>query len=245
MSIKMQQIADKLVEIKNYNIIVPVITLVWLADENLGLKDDFISYIMTPETVSLFLRDNFLWEKADIKELLAVRNAELSKIDNKTKGIDFLSQNRLIYAFQKNIVKNKKFSKYFAWFDFAEKTRDTNNVAQDFEGYKNNHFFGEIIKRLDSSKLGNDDDLYIFKYQEAMLAFNRITEESKEEGIRLGIEKGIEKMQPLLDAAIKKAEQEKETAVINLLKLNLMTVEQISEVLQVSVEKVKEIQEKG
>ncbi len=246
-----RQVGDKVVEIKNYNLLEPVITLIWLADETLSLKEDFVSYIMTPETVSKFLRNKSLWENPDIQELLLARQAQLDLIDNKTKGTGFLSQNRLIYAFQKNIVKNKKFSKYFAWFDFAEKTRKESNIETDFDEYKTDKYFNEIIKRLNRASLPDEDEFYILNYREAMLALNRVTEENFEEGVR----KTKAELEPLIlierqkaelerqkaEQERQKSEQEKEIIIQNLLKFG-MTVEQIAETLQITIEIVKQIQ---
>ncbi len=254
---KSHKIGDTAIDIKNYSIIEPVITVVWLADENLGLKDDFISYIMTPETVSKFLQDNYLWENADMQQLLAARTSELLKINNKTKEIDFLAQNRLIYVFQKNIIKNNKLSKYYPWFDFAEKTRKKDNKKTDFSEFKKDEVFSEVIKRLDREKLTNNDEMYILEYEKSMAAMNRVSEESKEEGVRLG----KAAMQILIDVAEQekekaeqekekaeqekeKAEQEKENIIINLLNSNLMSADQIIVILQVSQEYVAKIQQK-
>ena len=243
-----RKIGDKIIELKNYNLLEPVITLIWLADETLSLKEDFVSYIMTPETVNKFLRNKSLWENPDIEALMAARQTQLDLMDNKTKGIDFLSQNRLIYAFQKNIVKNKKFSKYFAWFDFAEKTRQESNIETDFDEYKTDKYFNEIIKRLNREGLADEDDFYILNYREAMVALNRVAEENFEEGVR----KTKADLEPLIAAEREKAEQEREKAeqeaeqketitVLNLLKFG-MTAEQVAETLQITIEKIITIQ---
>ena len=44
-------------EIKDYDKLIPVITLIWLADDDLNFKDDFVSYIMTGEIVNDFIKN--------------------------------------------------------------------------------------------------------------------------------------------------------------------------------------------
>jgi hypothetical protein len=51
----------------------------------------------------------------------------------------------LIYVFQPNIVKNKHHPKYARWFEFAQKTRNVENKATDFEPYIHNSIFSDRI----------------------------------------------------------------------------------------------------
>ena len=131
---------DKERKVKDYNEILPVITLVWMVDDTFNFKEDFIAYTMTPEIVSEFIKNNLLWQNKDITELLTQRETALAQLTNKTKRLDFLQKNRLIYAFQKNIVKNSKkagskYHKYLNWFEFAEKTKNKLNEKSDFLKY--------------------------------------------------------------------------------------------------------------
>ena len=82
---------------------------------------------MTGEIIHDFIKNKNLWKEDNMLELIAEREKYLEILNNKTKKLDFLQKNKLIYAFQPNIVKNKKYSKYFACFEFAEKTRDRFN----------------------------------------------------------------------------------------------------------------------
>ena len=111
----------KFKDVKNYSLLEPVITLIWMVDDNLGFTDDYISYTMLPEKAGRFFEETEIWKNKDIekriKEILDINN-------NNKKGLKFLQKNRLIFAFQKNVVKNKKFTKYLAWFTLAEKTRN-------------------------------------------------------------------------------------------------------------------------
>ena len=44
-------------EIKDYDKLIPVITLIWLAADDLNFKDDFVSYMMTGEIVNDFIKN--------------------------------------------------------------------------------------------------------------------------------------------------------------------------------------------
>ena len=84
--------------------------------------------------------------------------------------------------FQKNIVlnmeTNRKHNKYENGFDFALKTRNSENKKSDFKKFEDNKTFNEIIR------------LALDYYQRQ----NRKVEESREEGIEQGIEQEKNKM---------------------------------------------------
>ena len=157
---------------KNYEDLLPAITLIWMANDTLGFKDDFIAFTILPEILTTFIRDEVLWETLNRDELLSYRKKVLSICDNKTKNLDFLTENRLIYALQTNIVKNhkygknKKLDKYIRWFDFAQKTLNENNTAKDFETFKNQSIIMEVIELLKTSELSDEDFQYISDYAE-------------------------------------------------------------------------------
>ena len=92
---------------KVYAALVPAITIIWMSTESLGFEEDYISYALFPEQTVEFLRNEVLWRTNDVKKISAERKKVLTLLNNKTKSLDFLAQNRLIFAFQKNIVKNK------------------------------------------------------------------------------------------------------------------------------------------
>ena len=140
-----------------YNQLLPSITLIWMTDDNLGFKEDFISYALFPEQTAQFFENDDLWATNDVKKLDIERQKILTLLKNNTKGLDFLSQNRMIYAFQKNIVKNKKLTKYFKWFELAEKTRNKNNKEQDFATFKNDKTLMAVIERINTTKFNNEE----------------------------------------------------------------------------------------
>ena len=77
-----------------------------------------------------FIHNQALWAENDLSQLLLKREIVLQAMENRHKDLDFLRQNRLIFMFQNNIIKDTKFTKYRKWFDFAEKTRNKKNSAK-------------------------------------------------------------------------------------------------------------------
>ena len=116
---------------KNYGDLEPVITLVWMVDDNLNFTEDFIAFTTLPEAAKDFIANDELWRQP-LEDILKEREKTLKILNNNTKDLDFFSQNRLIYAFQRNIIANNLLTKYFKWFDVAYKSRNINNSKEDF-----------------------------------------------------------------------------------------------------------------
>lgn len=66
---------------------------------------------------------------------------------------------------QPNIFKNKKMTKYLKWFEFAQKTKNPNNTAADFEKYSNDPILVKVMEKLKTNALSTDDFQYITDYQ--------------------------------------------------------------------------------
>ena len=145
---------------KNYGGLEPVITLVWMVDDTLNFKDDFIAFTTLPEAAKDFIADNDLWRQP-LDTILEKRKKTLEILNNDTKELDFFSQNRLIYAFQKNIVANKLLTKYFKWFNLAHKSHNINNTEEDFSQFNNDEIMAEVIKRLKRDKLTTEEYKFI------------------------------------------------------------------------------------
>jgi hypothetical protein len=152
---------EKNKKVEDYRALLPVLTLVWMADDSLDLKDDYVAYSMSPEIVVKFVKNKKLWHKPEIVELLKERARLLEVLDNQTKELQFLAKNRLIFMLQKNTVKNKNNAKYVKWFEFAEKTKNTDNKKEDFQEYLDDEIFCEMMKRLSKDTLTDDDFSYI------------------------------------------------------------------------------------
>jgi PD-(D/E)XK nuclease family transposase len=90
---------------KDYSGVEPVLTIIWMVDDTLGFEDDFIVFTTLPERAKDFIKDETLWSQS-LETILAARAETLQILNNDTKGLGFLQKNKIIYAFQDNIVKN-------------------------------------------------------------------------------------------------------------------------------------------
>ena len=183
---------------KNYHHIEPTITIIWMVSDALGFEDDIVGFSLLPEMMDDFIQNEALWAAEDFPILLEKRKELVKKANNKTKGIDFLRKNRLIYAFQSNIAKNKngKMNKYYRWFEFAEKTRNPDNVEADFTSFKNEPVFMELMEKLRTDTMSHDDFQYIedyAEYERGVAVYNeKMRDEGREEGREEGKVKGRE-----------------------------------------------------
>ncbi|NJL58425.1 MAG: hypothetical protein HC887_01000 [Desulfobacteraceae bacterium] len=100
--------AEKEKKIKDYNELLPVITLIWMVDDTLNFRDDYVVYTMTPEIIAEFVNNNLLWQNRDMTELLKQREIALAQLKNRTRKLDFFRKNRLIYAFQEKYCPKQK-----------------------------------------------------------------------------------------------------------------------------------------
>ncbi len=171
---------------KDYRELEPVITLIWMVDDTLGFSDNYVSYIMTPEVVVEFLKNGQLWQPPEIQALLEEKNRLLTLLSNETKDLDFLPKNRLIFAFQKNIVRNTHHEQYERWFTFAERTRNQENTEDDFHAFREHAIFAEIIRRLERKALTEDDLRYIEKERENWEQVARLERGFFKDGLRQG-----------------------------------------------------------
>ncbi len=196
-------------DVKDYSGLEPVITIIWMVDDHLGFSDDYIGYIMLPEKVKRFFEETEIWKNKDIENRV---KGILDICNNNTKGLEFLQKNRLIFAFQKNIVKNKKFTKYSSWFTLAEKTLNNKNKKSDFDIYRKDEIFKELMHRLLKSNLSDNDLEYIRDYAEKQEGLELYNEGMRNEGRIEGIEKGIEQEKKRSREFIKQVEAEKQQA---------------------------------
>ena len=164
---------------KLYNDLKPAITLIWMVDDTLNFKEDFVSFKMGVEELHDFVKDNELWTKP-FEQILKERERVLNIQNNDTKGLNFLSESRLTFIFQKNIVKNlknnkNKNGKYGKWFDFAKKTNNKKNKRADFKNYKDDKLFMEIMNILLKDRLTEEEIKYITKEDELKEAYLKYT----------------------------------------------------------------------
>ncbi len=219
---------------KNYSGLEPVITLIWLVDDTLNFKEDYIAFTMLPEAAKDFISDDVLWSKP-FDDIKAEREKTLKILNNKTKDLDFFNQNRLIYIFQKNVVNNNMFSTYFKWFDFAQKSKNPKNVESDFVTFKKDKDMVEVLKRLKKDNLSPEESKYIadFSQYDIFLAYQ---------------EKEIEQLKKKAERVEQKlhAEQEKLLKAIKRLLARGNDIASIADLLDLSMDEtallVKQIQ---
>jgi hypothetical protein len=190
---------------KNYSGLEPVITLIWMVDDMLGFDDDFIAFTTLPEVAKDFILDNDLWNQPP-NNILSEREKVIRILENKTKGLDFFTQNRMIYVFQKNIVKNNRINlPYFKWFDIADLSRNPENTEEDFSKYKDDKDMAEVLNRIRKDKLAPDEFVYVSDLYNYDIYMSRMQEEFKETMKRK--EKRLAKAEQKIEQAEQKIEQ--------------------------------------
>ncbi|MCP4219511.1 MAG: hypothetical protein GY765_33055, partial [bacterium] len=162
-SIELKAGATNSKRIKDYRVLEPVMTLIWMVTDTMGYDLNYAAFAMTPELAVQFIKEERLWHQPEIVKILEEREKVLKVLGNETKELDFLPKNRLIFMFQKNIVKKDTIKKYARWFEFAERTRNKENTAEEFKEYEDDETFREIIRRLNREELTSDDFAYLDK----------------------------------------------------------------------------------
>jgi hypothetical protein len=230
---------DKVKDLKDYKALQPVLTLVWMVDDTLGFKDDYVAYAMTPEIVTRFIENENLWHKPEIIEILQERSRVLKILNNQNKELLFLAKNRLVFMLQKNIVKNKNKAKYVKWFQFAEKTKNPDNKEEDFLEYMDDEIFCEIIKRLDKSGLDDNDYAYINNEKKIREEVERFEQEVYTGGWEGGMAKGREEgWEGGRDEGIKQGEKNKALEIARVLKDKGVDVRIIAEASGLPLEEI-------
>ena len=200
---------------KDYNGVESAITLIWMADDTMTFEEDMVAYSIFPELLNDFIRNDNLWTTENSASLLQQRTEVLKVMNNKSKNLDFLPTNRLIYMFQRNIVKNQKMSKYFKWFEFAQKTKNRNNVAADFKKYSNDPILVKIMEKLKTNVLPTDDFQYITDYEAHAIGVKNYNDMILKEGFKEERQKITYFYEDIIEQQKRKterAEQEKQRA---------------------------------
>ena len=151
-----------------------------------------MDYILYPHTLVDILEKDKLWKQQEIKLLLQERVKVLGHLNNTKKDIDFLAKNSLVFMFQKNIIKDEKLDRYTRWFRFAEKTRDGNNIKEDFNEFRGDEIFEEIINSITTQRLVPNDIEYIKGEKQLLEGINQWEIGKIEEGIKISKKEGFE-----------------------------------------------------
>ena len=97
------------------------------------------------------------------RNLMQAEDEIIGEFRQYTRALE--KSNQLIFAFQRNIVKNKKLKPYAKWFEFAQKTRNENNQKEDFDIYTTDDIFSEMIRKLSHKSLDAEDLSFIEYYR--------------------------------------------------------------------------------
>lgn len=232
---------------KDYSGLLPVKTLIWLVHDNLNVKSDFLIHQMLPtELLDLVQKDEY-WTTRGYPDLHRQRAVVLELLENDAKNLTFLRGNQLIFAFQRNIVKNKKLKPYYQWFEFAEKTRNSDNKKADFKQYDRDEIFADMIRKLSHRSLDADelDGLEYFRLWEGRKdVFKR---DFLLEGEKMGWQKAkkqIKQAQQEKEQAQQEKEQAVQQAILAMLQNTNLSHAEIAVALNVSIEQVKQAAKK-
>ncbi len=244
----------KVIKDKDYKKINPAITLIWMVDDSLGFKEDFITYKMSMENLDNFIKDELLWKKT-LKEILKERKKVLDLDNNDRKDLDFISKNKLTFIFQKNIVQNnqnsEKFKKYVRWFNFALKTKNKKNIKEDFKEFKDDKLFSKIMNKLLKNRLTEEEIKYLSKEEEFKKAYIEYTSdlvEALEESVVLRediekLKKEKEKVQKEKEKAFENKDKERkrvDKAILRLYKLGI-SIDELAKDFDMNIGEVKSI----
>jgi hypothetical protein len=164
---------------KDYSGVEPVLTIIWMVDDTLGFEDDFIVFTTLPERTKDFIKDETLWSQS-LETILAERAETLKILNNDTKGLGFLQENKIIYAFQDNIVKNRRNKPYGKWFELAKKSKNSKNKKSDFDEFKNDKVMVQVLRRLERTKLEPSE----YKHVSDIYQYEYMLEEKKQEAVQ-------------------------------------------------------------
>ena len=178
---------------KDYRGLSPVFTIVWMVDDTLNFDDDIVVFTTLPEATKDFITDETLWSQS-LETILEARDKTLKVLNNKTKGLDFLQQNKMIYFFQGNAAKSKHIKPYTKWAILAENTKNPNNRKSDFDTFKKNKIMAEVLRRLEIRRFEPSESDYIsdlYQYenmldikQQEYLRAEKAATHSQQEAIR-------------------------------------------------------------
>lgn len=238
-------------KVKDYSGLLPVKTLIWMVHDNLSIDNDFSIHQMLPLELLELIQNDQYWQTDQQKLLHNKRTEILALLRNDAKNLPFLRSNQLIFAFQKNIVKNKKLKPYYQWFEFAEKTRDENNTKADFKEYDRDTVFSEMIRKLSHKSLDEEDLNFLHYYQLFEGRKDVFKKDAFKEGERTGLKKAKIHIKQAEDKAKQaenkakqaedKAKQAEDKAIIAMLKNTDFTNDFIANTLGVNIHHVQSL----
>jgi hypothetical protein len=139
-------------------------------------------------------------------------------------------------------VNNEKNSNYFKWFDFANKSRNSNNVESDFSKFNNDDIMAEVIKRLKKDKLAPREFKFVsdlYQYENMVVVRDQIIDEKDQ--IIDEKDQIIDEKDQIIDEKdqiIDEMQANRVKSINNFWKLGI-PISAIAQALEISVEEVK------
>ena len=59
---------------KDYSSVMPVVTIIWMVNDNLGFSDDYIAYTFLPEKAKTFFENTQIWKNEEIRDHILEMN---------------------------------------------------------------------------------------------------------------------------------------------------------------------------
>jgi hypothetical protein len=207
-------------EVKDYSTLKPAITIVWFVDDSFATKREVLVFDSSFSTKDFFDNKD-IWNKAELStdegiDRLFAEREEIQTIQKHDhKGMNFLPENKMFFALQKQILKKNKNSRYFPWFSFAEKSRNKNNVISDFDDFRENEIFDKLMRLLSVKFVKEVNEIKeAADYCDHNEAYLKQVDADTEKGYNMASEKFIEESQQnrqelrQKDAAIQQNKQE-------------------------------------
>ena len=175
----------------------------------------------------------------------------LKLLNNNHKELDFLKQNRLVFMFQRNIVKSMNtVARYYPWFEFAAKTLSKENDESDFDKFNDSKIFRDIMGIIVKDKLSASEKDYIETEDETNEMYKRywdgVKEDAQKEGVQKGLQEGLqiglqEGIEKGLQEGIEKGKEEALKAMVIALHKEGIPVNVICKTANLSEEQVEKI----
>ncbi len=146
-------------KIRDYSKVTPSISIIWFVDDSFRSDEDFLVFTVLPEKVKDFINDK-KWgnlNEENLEKIIKKHDILKKLIRNRHRELDFLQENKMIYIFQKQVIKNNNEEKYFKWFDFADKSKKKDNKISDFPNYEEKVF--KKLMHILSSKFVPEGEL--------------------------------------------------------------------------------------
>ena len=130
--------------------------------------------------------------------------------------------------FQPNILRNRQEDKaYFPWVEFAARTRNPNNTADDFKKYLKNPIFIQVMEKLKTTVLTHDDFEYVTDFEAYAIGVQNYND-SVRRAVMRDVKWEIEEIVKNAEQDKQRAEQDKQRAEQDFFNKQLRLIEKLS-----------------